>query len=192
MEFQQLSSGRTLHHALHKVLVVQITVFLPSVEDLALLLCDGRVKTLGWAQWGALDLSRVCFLVPVEQQGLGLLVQESKLHRAEKHYKVGQSGTQNNKGLKVCFFAPAEKQSPQPTCAEMWVSWAFQGMEWWAAEPKGAWSSELCVCREVGLNLWDVEEENCGDFSSEGVLTYKLFFHVFSCFSLCGFEESVP
>jgi hypothetical protein len=40
----------------HKVLVMQITSFLPSVEELALFLCERGAEILGWVRWGVLGL----------------------------------------------------------------------------------------------------------------------------------------
>jgi hypothetical protein len=43
---------------LHKVLVVQITTFLLSVEKLTALALDEGIRTLGWGmvRWGVLEL----------------------------------------------------------------------------------------------------------------------------------------
>jgi hypothetical protein len=72
VEFQQPSSGKripeTLYCALHKLLVVQITAFFPSVEEQVFLLCEEGTGTPrgGGKHWVSVLSGEAGLLAPTE------------------------------------------------------------------------------------------------------------------------------
>jgi hypothetical protein len=100
----------TLHHVPHKVLVVQITTFLPSVENLALLLYEEGAGTLQGALWGTLGLcaqwgSRPPGACKVAEHGALLHMAEGFPARsAASCLPVGAT-----KQMSVCLLAPMEQ-----------------------------------------------------------------------------------